>query len=558
MYGKLWLKTDNERSIFMRLDLKKIPFGRRLSRHLIYEETDNSGAGWARGLYLALAAESGGSFIGGPVLGPKGLFRITPVSDGQLLDYNYTASPFMLELTVGTGTIRFALDGAKVLRIEGKGTGLRLDGKLGFGGNGVTTERGIEIQQGGSVYLIKTLKGKAALDCRWNLKALRCTDPVVTVEPDADGFFSLAMYDTDDTYELPELSESFDGAARASEADYNDFRAELADAGPENTDFLELAAYTLWMGFVPFKGKELAFSNKMSDQKIYAVEQPILTLPLKGAVRALEIIGAMLEFASPLGMVPIWAADRQYLYEAVTPVYAAAAWRLMDTSAMKDVSNEQLSAFYNQMTKAVNWWLERRTNDDGLSYYAYRHECAWEGGRAFACDAPAATPDLAAFLTLAAEVLSKMAVTLDRASEAARWDDVARKQLFNLTQTLWDKNAFICMNAFTGDKGTLEGMPGLLPIILGQQLPENISAVLAEKAAKVRWAEAPIIPAALIIMGLRNMGRESEADAVFSELRISCVSGGANDTRGKGIAAGTFYSPAACAALLAAGSGTLQ
>ena len=65
----------------MELDLKKIPFGRRLSRHQIYEETDNSGAGWIRGLYLALAAEAGGSFIGGPAAGPTGVEQLWPKTE---------------------------------------------------------------------------------------------------------------------------------------------------------------------------------------------------------------------------------------------------------------------------------------------------------------------------------------------------------------------------------------------------------------------------------------------------------------------------------------------
>ena len=40
----------------MQLDLKKLPFGQYMSRHLLFEEADPLGRGWEKGLYLALAA----------------------------------------------------------------------------------------------------------------------------------------------------------------------------------------------------------------------------------------------------------------------------------------------------------------------------------------------------------------------------------------------------------------------------------------------------------------------------------------------------------------------
>ena len=45
----------------MQLDLKKRPLGQYLSRHLLFEEWDPQGKGWAKGLYLALAQETSSS-----------------------------------------------------------------------------------------------------------------------------------------------------------------------------------------------------------------------------------------------------------------------------------------------------------------------------------------------------------------------------------------------------------------------------------------------------------------------------------------------------------------
>ena len=105
-------------------------------------------------------------------MGPKGLIRIIPTFDGKPQDYSYQASPFSVELKTDQGSVLFVLDGEKVLRIAGKGgIGLRLDGKLGFGDNAYTTERGAEFILGGTVYLFKALRGRVTLDCRWDRKA---------------------------------------------------------------------------------------------------------------------------------------------------------------------------------------------------------------------------------------------------------------------------------------------------------------------------------------------------------------------------------------------------
>jgi hypothetical protein len=66
---------------------------------------------------------------------------------------------------------------------------------------------------------------------------------------------------------------------------------------------------------------------------------------------------------------------------------------------------EKLSDLYKKMAKAVGWWLEKRTDSEGLSFYAFRHESGWPQYASFACDTPTATADLAALLVLACNSL---------------------------------------------------------------------------------------------------------------------------------------------------------
>lgn len=537
----------------MQLDLQKMPFSRRHSRHMIYEETDNLGAGWEKGLYLALASEGMTFFIGGPALGPKGFIKVTPTRDRQDQDFTYTAGPFLLHLQTDTGEIDFVLDGTKILRIAGKNTGLRLNGRLGFGENAITTTRGIELLLGATIYLIRTRKGKITMDSHWDLKGLRCTDPVIYVEPDDDGNFELVIYDTDEAYELPEPAESLQGCATAAEADYRNFKAILPALNSEYDDFFEICAYNLWTGLVDFNGKELAVANKISDTKIYPAHQAIVALALQDASLALELLHAAFSFATPQGLIPTWVTKRQSLYEAFPPFYAYTVSRLLAKDKLLEAGREKLSAFYEAMQKAVSWWLNLRTHSSGMSFYAYYHECGWPGEISH-CRLPAAAPDLTACLALAAESLAKLAKLLGKDDAARSWEEKYRQQLDRLTRKLWRDNIFVCLDLQAGKAYPLEGMLGFLPLVLGKRLPEAITSALGEKAQALPWDKLPLIPAVLIIAGLSEAGYHALAASAAEAVLTSCLPGGANDTRGKGVNAGAFYSPAACAALLALGA----
>ena len=239
----------------MRLDLTSIYFGKHMSRHMIYEETDAGGSGIEKGLYLALASESS-SLFGGASARAKGFLRIVPLSGGEEAAYGYSATPSMVELNSSGGHIRFAIDGDSVLRIEGKGLALRLVGRLSFGENANRHDMGAEISLGAARYLITALKGSVTLDTKWDLRALRSSDPVITVEPDADGCFSAAIYDTDGAYVLPELSASFDECVKKSQSEFQDFYGGLAAPDGGIGDLSDTAAYSLWTGFLPCGGKK--------------------------------------------------------------------------------------------------------------------------------------------------------------------------------------------------------------------------------------------------------------------------------------------------------------
>ena len=94
----------------MQLDLKKLPFGQYMSRHLLFEEADPMGRGWDKGLYLALAAGSN-SMFGGFGLRSAGFIRLTPLAGGKEVAGTAEADPSQAVIRCEGGqTIALTLD----------------------------------------------------------------------------------------------------------------------------------------------------------------------------------------------------------------------------------------------------------------------------------------------------------------------------------------------------------------------------------------------------------------------------------------------------------------
>lgn len=530
----------------MQLDLVHVPFGRRLSRHMVYEETDNGGNGWDKGLYLALAGETVAMF-GRGASGPKGFLKIVPVFEGKTLDYTYKADVGSISINTEKGSIVIAFDGAKNLRIAGKGIGLRFDGRVSFGENVYQKKHGIEFLKAGGIYLIKALKGDMSLDSHWDLKALHATNPTIYITPDKNTEFELLISDTTLALDIDPLSESIEAAAKETEKDFEDFKKGLVKAADKYADLYNLAAYAYWIGLYD---NGLACFNKMNDQKFYSLEVPVSALAYADAEKAAEILLAQLENLTPMGLVPNWFNGKAKLTEAVLPLYAISLGRIIADGGLTKLSKNTLNSLYEKVSAAVGWWLNKRTNEDGLSFYAFRHECGFTKYASFACDTPAAGAELAALLVMACSSLAVLATVLEKSDEASAWADKTEKQLSNVAEKLWVEGGFVNINIATGERCKAEGIISLFPLYISRLLPKEITDTLIKKAENVDFGTIDIIPAALIILGLFFADKKA-AEKAAEKLIESCKTGGINDKRGKDLAAGTFYNHNACAALLA-------
>ena len=467
----------------MQLDLKKLPFGQYMSRHLLFEEADPMGRGWDKGLYLALAAGSN-SMFGGFAMRSAGFIRLTPLAGGKEAAGTAEASPSEAVIRCEGGSVRLAIDGPAIL-LKGENAGLKLLVKLGRGETVTRTKRGYELIMGATRYIIALKKGKADLQVGWDLEGLSSTDPIITLEPE-DGVMEAVFWDTDAAYELPQIAPDVDAAAAKAKASFESFRAALRGKD-------ERAAYAFWLGFMACRGGKLVIANKIGDVQANAMEQALSALAFKDALAALDLIGDTLKLMTPGGIVPAWVKGESLLPEAPPPLWGLVLCRAFAGGGIDGADKDKLAEGYALLTKAVDWWVKNRSLPDGSFFYAYTHESGWEGVPVLPFGQGAVTPDLAAWMALNAGALEAMAKKLGLEKEAENWAALMRKQLAVLA-SLWKDGKFVCRSALTGDEVPCPVGIGLLPILLGDAAPDaSALRARAEKAERLPFEQAALI-----------------------------------------------------------------
>ncbi len=460
----------------MQLDLKKRPLGQYLSRHLLFEEWDPQGKGWAKGLYLALAQETTSMFAS-TVDRSAGFIRLEPTVNGAAADYTVTADPSCAKVSVaGGGSLTLALDGPAIL-IAGEGAGLILRIRLGSGETVRETERGKELFMGGTRYIIKPVVGEVKLEVTWQLTALRSSDPVLTFTP-AEGRLAIEIIDSSSAYDYREYVHTPAEAAAGAEKAFATFAKGLSDP---------LLAYDLWIGFQTRRGRRLVLGNPIRDQKAYALDQAFAALALKDTGEKVKLLSDLFALATPGGMVPAWAKESAIIPEAAPPIYGAALLGADFAALDKGV----LKAFRDSFAKVTEWWFRERSAGDAC-FYAYPHECGLTGKPAFPAPRPCVSPDLLTYLSLCCTALADICKALGE--DASLWTG-RQEKLNKALLGLWNGKAFMCRDALNGETAPAPKLLGVMPLLLGDQLPADLQKALLAAAEGIDPAEqASLLP----------------------------------------------------------------
>ncbi|MBW8740477.1 MAG: glycogen debranching protein, partial [Streptomyces turgidiscabies] len=184
---------------------------------------------------------------------------------------------------------------------------------------------------------------------------------------------------------------------------------------------------------------------------------------------------------------------------------------------------------------------------DDLPHYQHGNDSGWDNATTFDPERVVVTADLAAFLVLQLHQLADLADELRRPDDALRWRRTAAETQAAMLDQLWTGDRFVARGVATGDTWSTSSLLDLMPVALGEHLPDDVSDALAARIeahltpyglatelptsphylSDGYWRGPIWAPATVLVEdGLRRAGHQRLADDVSARFRALCETHG--------------------------------
>lgn len=465
----------------MNFDLRYVPFSRygsylavsQLPRHV-------DGEGPQQPIFDLWLRQTGGQ-------GQKETFRLEVLEKGKPVASEIIATPALLELRSKQGTVQLCIDENNVLRFRGEGVGLRLsvdetspfDNAMPWTGN----RWQINLFRAHRLYMLSPLQGVLNVDAPWEITRSQYIRADFLPSPQT-GHMEGALEQFDATWEPREYPQPFEVCWHQCKADSQHFRQAYPSTPVEYDETVELAAYINWACVISphgLIGRPAMLMSKNVMTNVWSWDHCFNAMALSYGVPDLAWDQLMLLFDHqlPNGQLPDCINDAYQILNFVKPpIHGWTLRHMMRVSPRIGLTH--LDEIYAPLVNWTDWWLtQRNPNGDGLPQYHHGNDSGWDNGTVFDVGLPIIGADLAAFLVLQMDVLSEVAMRLDKNDEAEKWRRRADQLLELLIARLWRGDHFVSPRAYDG--ALTEGSDSLfncLPIVLGQRLPPAIQKQL--------------------------------------------------------------------------------
>ncbi|WP_255657350.1 amylo-alpha-1,6-glucosidase [Actinoplanes sp. L3-i22] len=485
------------------------------------------------------------------------VLRFVPLSGGRRAETRVTATPAVLTWDADDdGRIALAYQDAGTVRVRGTGLGLRVEVAASrltpFTGSyllhdPVDGAYVLTSYETGRRYRITVLTGTPAEVA--GVGALGAADRHLTLP--AGGVWEIAIEEYETARPPYVISTSFDDTVGAVARRFQAFADAVAPWRDDTTPAAELAAYVLWSATVRpagFLARPGVLMSKHWMDKIWSWDHCFNALALAGGEPELAWDQFQLPFdhQDPAGALPDSVTHSEVLHNFVKPPIHG--WALRRLREQLPLNQDQLLEGYGRLSAWTRFWLDhRRVPGHRLAHYQHGNDSGWDNATTFDGDRVLETGDLAAFLVLQLRELSALAAELGRPDEARQWRDGAGAMRAALLGELWQDGRFVARSAATGRPHESRSLLDLMPIVLGADLPPEISAQLAARiaghltehglatepvdspgyAADGYWRGPIWAPATVLIEdGLRRSGHVELADRISRRFRALCEKSG--------------------------------
>ncbi|MEV3858679.1 trehalase family glycosidase [Streptomyces sp. NPDC050095] len=495
--------------------------------------------------------------------GMHAVLRLVPLEPaaGERSESRVTATPGLLTWTVpGGGHIGLAYASPDTVRLRGDGPALRIAAAAQrltpftgtyFFRDPVDEAYVFTSYETGCRYRVTVLSGAVhAVDGGQGLGAV---DRGLTIGADAGGTWEAAIEEIDSARSPYTARSSFEEVVATAERDFTAFADAVAPWRSARTPAAELAAYVLWSATVAPAGlvtRPAVLMSKHWMDKVWSWDHCFNALALAPGSPALARDQFLLPFdhQEESGALPDSVTHSEVLRNFVKPPIHGWALGHLRGRLTQPLDDAQLADLYDKVRHWTDFWLTaRRAPGSALPHYQHGNDSGWDNATAFDPERVVVTADLAAFLVLQLRELAALAEELGFTDDARAWRDRAERTQTALLDELWRGERFVTRGADSGETWSTSGLLDLMPIVLGEHLPEGVAKALAARIethltahglatehpgsphyrADGYWRGPIWAPATVLVEdGLRRAGHRRLADEISARFRALCESHG--------------------------------
>ncbi|POX45528.1 amylo-alpha-1,6-glucosidase [Streptomyces sp. Ru72] len=494
--------------------------------------------------------------------GMHAVLRLAPLdtATGERAETAVRATPTLLSWTAADGRIDLAYESPDTVRVRGTGLGLRVTAAAEvltpftgtyFYRDPVDDAHTFTSYETGRRYRVTVLSGTVTEVS--DTQGLGAGDRGLTVTAGAEGSWEVAVEEFDSARLPYRASAEFDEVGEAARRSFAAFADAVAPWRSSDTPAAELAAYVLWSATVrpaSLVTRPAVLMSKHWMDKVWSWDHCFNALALAPGASAL----AWDQFALPFdhqdetGALPDSVTHSEVLYNFVKPPIHGWTLSHLRRRLSEPLSRTELTETYRRLARWTDFWLTaRRAPGAALPHYQHGNDSGWDNATTFDPERVIVSADLAAFLVLQLHELARLAGELGLPDEARRWTRTAEATQTAMLDELWTGERFVARGVDSGATWDSSSLLDLMPMALGEHLPEDIGKTLAARIeahltpyglatelptsphylADGYWRGPIWAPATVLIEdGLRRAGHHRLADEISARFRALCETHG--------------------------------
>lgn len=496
--------------------------------------------------------------------GMHAVLRLVPLdaATGNRADTRIEATPSLLRWTRDGGRIELTYASPDTVRLRGEGLGLRITAAAQaltpftgtyFYRDPVDGAYVFTSYETGRRYRITVLSGSGSAAGETGGQVLGNSDRGLTISADPGAVWEAAVEELDSARRPYASSTRFSQVVAAAERAFAAFADAVAPWRSQGTPAAELAAYVLWSATVrpaSLVTRPAVLMSKHWMDKVWSWDHCFNALALAPGASELAWDQFLLPFdhQDESGALPDSVTHSEVLYNFVKPPIHGWTLSHLRRRLPAPLDRTQLTEAYRRLSRWTDFWLTaRRAPGSDLPHYQHGNDSGWDNATTFDPERVVVTADLAAFLVLQLRELADLATELGLSDEARRWTRTADATQAAMLDQLWTGERFVARGVDTSETWSTSSLLDLMPMALGEHLPENVAHTLAAGIDNhlTPYGLATELPASphyrpdgywrgpiwapstvLIEDGLRRAGHRRLADEISARFRALCETSG--------------------------------